>query len=70
MRIKAVSPWQIIPGNQIFHEIDGAVRVTFTQPDGEGGTYFDYNDRYGLPATFRCGPFGRVLKVVDKEGLL
>lgn len=39
-------------------------------------TRIDYNphkresyDRYGLPETFRCGPFDRVLKVVDRGGL-
>lgn len=30
----------------------------------------DYNDRYGLPATFRRGPFERVLKAIDLERLL
>ena len=29
----------------------------------------EYYDRYGLPETFRCGPFDRVLKVVDRGGL-
>lgn len=69
MMTKAVLPWQVMPGDQILHKIEGIVRVTFTQPDGYGGTYFDYYDRYGLPATFRCGPFERVLKVVDRKGL-
>lgn len=69
MQVKAVLPWQIMPGNKIIHEIEGIVRVTFTQPDGTGGTYFNYYDRYGLPETFRCGPFDRVLKVVDRGGL-
>lgn len=69
MRVKSVPPWQIMPGNKIIHAIDGAVRVTFTQPDGSGGTYFEYYDRYGLPETFRCGPFDQVLKVVDRGGL-
>ena len=69
MQIKSVLPWQILPGDKIIHEIDGVVRVTFTQPDGSGGTYFDYYDRYGLPETFRRGPFDRVLKVVDRGGL-
>lgn len=69
MQIKSVFPWQIIPGNKIIHEIDGAVQVTFTQPDGSGGTYIQYYDRYGLQASFRCGPFDRVLKVVDRGGL-
>lgn len=69
MQIKAVLPGQIMPGDQILHEIEGVVRVTFTRPDGFGGTYFDYYDRYGLPETFRCGPFNRVLKVVDRGGL-
>lgn len=69
MRIKAVPQWQIMPGNKIIHEIEGIVQVTFTQPDGLGGTYIQYRDRYGLPETFRCGPFDRVLKVVDRGGL-
>lgn len=69
MKIKSVLPWQIMPGNKIIHKIEGVVRVTAIQPDGSGGTYFDYNDRYGLPATFRRGPFERVLKVVGQEGL-
>lgn len=69
MQIKSVHPWQIMPGNKILHKIEGIVRVTFIRPDGTGGTYFEYYDRYGLPATFRCGPFDRVLKVVDRGGL-
>lgn len=69
MQIKAVFPWQIMPGDKILHKIEGIVQVTFTQPDGTGGTYFEYYDRYGLPATFRRGPFDRVLKVVDQGGL-
>lgn len=69
MQTKSVLPWQIMPGNKILHEIDGAVRVTSIRPDGTGGTYFEYYDRYGLPETFRCGPFDRVLKVVDQGGL-
>lgn len=69
MMTKAVLPWRIRPGDRILHEIEGVVQVTSTQPDGTGGTYFDYNDRYGLPATFRRGPFERVLKVVDQRSL-
>lgn len=69
MRVKSVFPWQILPGNKIIHEIDGFVRVTFTQPDGSGGTYIQYRDRYGLPASFKRGPFDRVLKVIDRGGL-
>ena len=69
MQIKSVLPWQITPGDKIIHEIDGAVQVTFIRPDGTGGTYFEYYDRYGLPETFRRGPFDRVLKVVDRGGL-
>lgn len=69
MLTKAVLPWQIMPGDKIIHEIDGVVRVTFTQPDGPGGTYIQYRDRYGLQASFRRGPFDRVLKVVDRGGL-
>lgn len=69
MQIKSVLPWQIMPGNKIIHEIDGVVQVTFTRPDGAGGTYIQYRDRYGLPETFRCGPFDRVRKVVDRGGL-
>lgn len=53
----------------INHRTEGVVRVTFIRPDGTGGTYFEYYDRYGLPETFRCGPFDRVLKVVDQGGL-
>lgn len=70
MLTKAVHPRQIVPGDKIIHEIDGAVQVTFTQPDGYGGTYIQYYDRYGLQASFRRGPFDRVLKVVDRGGLL
>lgn len=69
MQIKSVLPWQIMPCDKIIHEIDGAVQVTFTQPDGSGGTYIQYRDRYGLQASFRRGPFDRVLKVVDRGGL-
>lgn len=69
MLTKAVLPWRIRPGDLIIHRIEGVVRVTAIQPDGSGGTYFDYNDRYGLPATFRRGPFERVLKVIGQEGL-
>lgn len=69
MQIKSVLPWQIMPGDKIIHEIDGVVRVTFTQLDGSGGTYIQYRDRYGLQASFRRGPFDRVLKVVDRGGL-
>lgn len=69
MQIKSVLPRQIMPGNKIIHAIDGAVQVTFTQPDGSGGTYIQYRDRYGLPASFRRGPFDRVLKVVDRGSL-
>ena len=69
MQIKSVLPWQIMPGNKILHKIEGIVQVTFIQPDGTGGTYFEYYDRYGLLETFRCGPFDRVLKVVDRGGL-
>lgn len=69
MRIKAVPQWQIIPGNKILHRIEGVVQVTFIRPDSTGGTYFEYYDRYGLPETFRCGPFDRVLKVEDQGGL-
>lgn len=69
MKVKSVLPWQIMPGNKIIHEIDGAVQVTFTRPDGSGGTYIQYRDRYGLQASFRRGPFDRVLKVVDRGGL-
>lgn len=66
MQIKSVLPWQIMPCDKIIHAIDGVVQVTFTQPDGRGGTYIQYYDRYGLQASFRCGPFDRVLKVVDQ----
>lgn len=69
MQIKSVLPWQIMPGNKIIHEIDGVVQVTFTQPNSSGGTYIQYRDRYGLQASFRRGPFDRVLKVVDQGGL-
>ena len=69
MQTKAVLPWQVMPRDQILHKIDGVVQVTFTRPDGFEGTYIEYRDRYGLPATFRCGPFDRVLKVVDRGGL-
>lgn len=69
MQINAVLPRQIMPGDKILHRIEGIVRVTFTRPDGIGGTYFEYYDRYGLPETFRCGPFDRVPKVVDQGGL-
>lgn len=69
MQIKSVLPWQIMPGDKILHRIEGVVQVTFIRPDGTGGTYFEYYDRYGLPETFRCGPFDRVLKVVDRGGL-
>lgn len=69
MRIKAVPQWQIMPGDKVLHKIEGIVQVTFTQPDGTGGTYFNYYDRYGLPESFRCAPFDRVLKVVDRGGL-
>lgn len=69
MQIKAVFPWQIMPGDKILHKIEGIVQVTFTQPDGTGGMYFEYYDRYGLLETFRCGPFDRVLKVVGQGGL-
>ena len=69
MQIKSVHPWHIMPGNKILHEIDGAVRVAFTRSDGSGGTYIEYYDRYGLLASFRCGPFDQVLKVVDQGGL-
>ena len=69
MQIKSVLPWQIMPGDKTIHEIDGVVRVTFTQPDGSGGTYIQYRDRYGLQASFRRGPFDQVLKVVDRGGL-
>lgn len=66
MRIKSVLPWQIMPGDKIIHEIDGAVQVIFTWPDGNGGTYIQYRDRYGLPAVFRRVLLDRVLKVVDQ----
>lgn len=69
MQIEAVLPWQILPGDKILHKIEGVVRVTFTRPDGTGGTYFEYYDRYGLLESFRCGPFERVLKVIDRGGL-
>lgn len=69
MQIKSVLPRLIKPGNKIIHEIDGVVQVTFTRPDGSGGTYIQFSDRYGLPASFRRGPFDRVLKVVDQGGL-
>lgn len=69
MKVKSVLPRQVMPGNKIIHEIDGAVQVICTLPDGSGGTYIQYRDRYGLPATFRCGLFDRVLKVVDRGGL-
>lgn len=69
MQIKSVLPWQITPGDKILHRIEGVVQVTFIRPDGTGSTYFEYYDRYGLPETFRCGPFDRVLKVVDQGGL-
>lgn len=70
MQIKSVLPWQVMPCDKIIHEIDGVVWVTFTRPDGFGGTYIEYRDRYGLPASFRCRPFDRVLKVVDRGGLI
>ena len=69
MQTKAVLPWQVTPGNKILHRTEGVVRVTFIRPDSTGGTYFEYYDRYGLPETFRCGPFDRVMKVVDQGGL-
>lgn len=69
MQIKSVFPWQITPDDKIIHEIDGAVRVIFTQPDSSGGTYIEYRDRYGLPASFRRRSFDQVLKVVDRGGL-
>lgn len=69
MQIKSVLPWQIRPGDKILHKIEDIVQITFTRPDGTGGTYFEYRDRYGLPATFRRRPFDRVLKVVDRGGL-
>lgn len=69
MQVKSVLPWQIMPGDKIIHVIDGAVQVTLTQPEGSGGTYIQYRDRYGLQASFRRGPFDRVLKVVDRGGL-
>ena len=69
MQIKSVLPWQIMPCDKIIHEIDGVVQVTFTMPDGSGGTYIQYRERYGLQASFRRGPFDRVLKVVDRGGL-
>lgn len=69
MKVKSVRPWQIMPGNKIIHKIDGVVQVTFTQPDGSGGTYIQYHDRYGLQASFRCSPFDQVLKVVNRGGL-
>lgn len=69
MQIKSVLPWQIMPGDRILHRTEGAVQVTFIQPDGTEGRYFEYYDRYGLPETFRCGPFDRVLKVVGQRGL-
>lgn len=69
MQVKSVLPWQVLPGNKIIHEIDGVVQVTFTQPDGSGGTYIQYFDRYGLQASFRRGPFDRVLKVIDRGSL-
>lgn len=64
MRTKALFPRHIMPCDQIIHN-GRVVRVASTQPDGTGKTYIDYADRYGLPATFRCGPFERVLKVID-----
>ena len=70
MQIKSVLPWQIMHGDKILHKkIEGIVQVTFIRPDGTGGTYLEYRDRYGLPAIFRCGLFDRVLKVVDRGGL-
>lgn len=66
MRTKAVFPRQIMPCDLIIHN-GRVVRIISTQPDGTGKTYFDYTDRYGLPATFRRGPFERVLKVIDPE---
>lgn len=69
MRIKAVPQWRIRPGDKILHKIEGVVQVTFIRPDGTGGTYFEYHDRYGLLATFRRGPFERMLKVIDQGGL-
>jgi hypothetical protein len=69
MRIKAVPQWQIRPSDKILHKIEGIVQVTFIRPDSTGGTYFEYYDRYGLPATFRRGPFERVLKIIDQGGL-
>jgi len=69
MQIKSVHPWHIMPGNKIYHKIDGIVRVTSTQPSGSGGTYIQFHDRFGLLASFRCGPFDRVLKVVDQGDL-
>lgn len=68
MVTKAVLPWRIRPGDHIIHRIEGVVQVTYTRSGGTGGTYFDYYDRYELPETFRCGPFDRVLKVVDQRG--
>lgn len=69
MQTKTVLPWQIMPGDKILHRIEGVVQVTSTRPDSSGGTYFEYYDRYGLPETFKCGPFDRVLKVVDRRCL-
>lgn len=69
MQIKSVLPWQIMPGDKILHKIEGFVQVTFTRPEDSGGTYIQYRDRYGLPASFRYGPFDRMLKIVDRRGL-
>lgn len=69
MQIKAVFPWRIMPGDKILHRTEGVVRVTSTRPDDPGSTYIVFINRYGLLETFRCGPFDRVLKLVDQGGL-
>ena len=69
MQTKAVLPWQVMPCDQILHEIDGVVQVTSTRHYGSGGTYIEYRDRYGLPATFRRGPFEHIQKVVGQRDL-
>lgn len=67
MQTKAVLSWQIMPCDRIFR--DGRVlRTIFTQPDGMGNTYFSAVDKFGLPVSFKCGPFERVQKIIDHGG--